>query len=48
MATQCFITENRPNVRGLVLCGSAEFKDQLQNSDVFDPRLLKAVIKVTE
>ena len=34
MAVQCFISDNRPNVRGLVMCGSAEFKDQLARSEV--------------
>jgi peptide chain release factor subunit 1 len=45
-AVTCFISDNKPNCRGIVLAGSAEFKDQLSSSDVFDPRLLKAVIKV--
>ena len=48
LATQYFITDNKPNVRGLVLAGSADFKNELQTSDLFDPRLLKAVIKVVD
>ena len=48
LATQYFITDNRPNVKGLVLSGSAEFKNDLQNSDLFDPRLAKVVIKVVD
>jgi peptide chain release factor subunit 1 len=43
-AVQMFITDNKPNVRGLVLCGSAEFKNDLAASDLFDPRLLKVSI----
>merc|ERR1712146_381149 len=48
LATQYFITDNKPNVRGLVLAGSADFKNELQTSDLFDPRLLKVVIKVVD
>ena len=40
-----FITDNKCNVKGLVLAGSAEFKDDLFSSDLFDHRLLKNVIK---
>ena len=40
-----FITDNKCNVKGLVLAGSAEFKDDLFSSDLFDQRLLKNVIK---
>jgi peptide chain release factor subunit 1 len=39
LCTQLFITENRINVTGLVLAGSAEFKNDLQDSDLFDARL---------
>ncbi len=41
LATHFFITDNKPNVRGIVLAGSADFKSELQTSDMFDPRLLK-------
>jgi len=37
--TQVFITNDKPNINGLVLAGSAEFKMQLAGSDWFDPRL---------
>jgi peptide chain release factor subunit 1 len=47
-ATQFFITDNKCNVCGIVLAGSAEFKNDLQNSDHFDPRILKNVIKVVD
>lgn len=48
VAVNCFITDDRPNVRGLVLAGSAEFKNDLQTDDNFDPRLLKVVIKTVD
>lgn len=35
-----FITDNKANVVGLVMAGSADFKTELQMSDLFDPRLL--------
>jgi peptide subunit release factor 1 (eRF1) len=43
LCTQLFVTENRINVTGLVLAGSAEFKNDLQESDLFDPRLKSKV-----
>jgi len=48
MATQYFITNDRPNVLGLVLAGSAEFKDSLFQSDMFDPRLKAVVMKIVD
>lgn len=49
MATQMFITDGqRPNVQGIVLAGSADFKSELMRSDLFDPRLAKIVIKMVD
>ena len=49
MATQLFVTDGqRPNVQGLVLAGSADFKAELMRSDLFDPRLAKIVIKMVD
>lgn len=48
MATQFFITNDRPNIAGLVLAGSADFKNELNNSDMFDQRLAKIVVKVVD
>lgn len=48
LAVQFFITENKPNVAGIVLAGSADFKTELSTSDMFDPRLLRAVIKTVD
>ena len=35
-AVTCFISNDRPNVAGLVLAGSADFKTELGQSDMFD------------
>ena len=35
-------------MQGIVLAGSADFKAELARSDLFDPRLLKAVIKTVD
>jgi len=48
LATQLFITNDRPNVAGLVLAGSAEFKTKLNQSDLFDARLQVIVQKVVD
>ncbi|MEW5300656.1 MAG: hypothetical protein WDW38_005399 [Sanguina aurantia] len=48
MATQYFITNDRPNVNGLVLAGSADFKTELSQSDLFDPRLQAVVLGVVD
>lgn len=48
MATQHFITNDRPNVLGIVLAGSAEFKETLFQSDLFDPRLKAVVMKLCD
>lgn len=47
-AVSYFITNDRPNVRGLVLAGSADFKEVLFQSDLFDPRLKEVVIKIVD
>lgn len=48
MAVNFFISDNKVNVAGLVLAGSADFKTDLFQSDMFDPRLQKAVIKTVD
>ncbi|KAK9862842.1 hypothetical protein WJX84_004294, partial [Apatococcus fuscideae] len=47
-ATQFFITGDRPNVAGLVLAGSADFKTELNGSDMFDQRLGAIVLAVVD
>jgi len=49
MATQLFVPDGqRPNVQGLVLAGSADFKSELMRSDLFDPRLAKIDVKMVD
>ena len=48
LATQFFISIDKPNVAGLVLAGSAEFKNELQTSDMFDSRLQSVVLAVVD
>lgn len=48
LATQHFITGDRPNVEGLVLAGSASFKHELNKSDIFDGRLKAIVLKIVD
>jgi peptide chain release factor subunit 1 len=48
LAVQHFITNDKVNVTGLVLAGSADFKTELSQSDMFDPRLAAKVIKVVD
>lgn len=46
LATQNFITNDRPNVKGLVMAGSADFKTVISESDMFDPRLQAVLVAV--
>lgn len=46
--TATFITNDRPNVKGLILAGSADFKTDLNKSDLFDLRLSPLVIKIVD
>lgn len=49
IAAQLFITDGcRPNVQGIVLAGSADFKSELMRSDLFDGRLAKVVVKMVD
>jgi peptide chain release factor subunit 1 len=47
-AVQFFITNDRPNVAGLILAGLADFKNELSESDMFDGRLKAVVIKIVD
>ena len=47
-AVQLFISNDRPNVEGLILAGSADFKTELSQSDMFDPRLQCKVLKIVD
>jgi peptide chain release factor subunit 1 len=48
VAVQNFITNDKVNVAGIVLAGSADFKNDLNQSDLFDGRLQTKVIKVVD
>jgi len=48
LTVQHFITNDKVNVAGLVLAGSADFKTELSQSDMFDPRLAAKIIKVVD
>jgi peptide chain release factor subunit 1 len=48
LAVQQFITNDKVNVTGLILAGSADFKTELAQSDMFDQRLQAKIIKVVD
>lgn len=48
VATQLFISADKPNITGLILAGSADFKTELSQSDMFDPRLQSKIIKLVD
>eukprot|EP01113_Clastostelium_recurvatum_P015271 TRINITY_DN1846_c0_g1_i2.p1 TRINITY_DN1846_c0_g1~~TRINITY_DN1846_c0_g1_i2.p1 ORF type:complete len:493 (+),score=164.71 TRINITY_DN1846_c0_g1_i2:158-1480(+) len=48
LAVQFFITNDRPNVSGLIVAGSADFKSELSASDMFDQRLRAVVLKIVD
>merc|ERR1740138_1055372 len=48
ISKQMFITNDKVNVTGLVLAGSADFKNDLAQADCFDPRLTAKVIKTVD
>ena len=48
LAVQNFITSDKVNVAGIILAGSADFKNDLNGSDMFDNRLASKVIKVVD
>jgi len=48
ISKQMFITNDKVNVTGLVLAGSADFKNDLAQADCFDPRILAKVIKTVD
>ncbi|CCK72563.1 translation termination factor eRF1 KNAG_0K01990 [Huiozyma naganishii CBS 8797] len=48
VAVQNFITNDKVNVKGLVLAGSADFKTDLAKSELFDSRLAAKIIKIVD
>lgn len=47
-AVTLFISNDKPNISGLILAGSADFKTELSQSDMFDPRLQAKIIKLVD
>lgn len=45
---QFFITDERVNVAGIVFAGSAELKEEVYGSDMLDPRIKNAVVKIVD
>merc|ERR1739838_1044469 len=48
VAVQLFLTNDKANVSGLIMAGSADFKTELGHSDMFDQRLQAKVIKLVD
>ncbi|KAI5100679.1 eukaryotic peptide chain release factor subunit 1 [Silurus meridionalis] len=47
-AVQLFVSNDKVNVASVVLAGSADFKTELSQSDMFDPRLQAKVLKLVD
>merc|ERR1719516_635381 len=47
-AVQLFISSDKANISGLILAGSADFKTELSQSDMFDQRLQAKIIKLVD
>jgi len=45
IATQVFVSDAKPNVKGLIIAGSADFKTELTTSDLWDQRLEQVLIR---
>jgi len=48
LAVQFYITNDRANVAGLIVAGSADFKSELSSSDMFDQRLRTIILKIVD
>ncbi|KAG0228391.1 Polypeptide release factor (eRF1) in translation termination [Actinomortierella wolfii] len=48
LAVQHFITNDKVNVTGIVLAGSADFKTELGQSDLLDQRLQAKIVKIVD
>ena len=48
LCTTHFISNDKPNVAGLVLAGSAAFKNELSTSEMFDKRLVPMIVKIVD
>merc|ERR1712232_628191 len=45
IASQIFISDAKPNIKHLIIAGSADFKTELTTSDLFDQRLEQILVK---
>ena len=43
-----FISDNLLNVNGIIIAGSAEFKDELKKSETFDPRIKSKILSLVD
>lgn len=48
VSVQMFITQDKCNVAGLILAGSADFKTNLSQSDMFDQRLVAKILQLVD
>lgn len=48
LATQNFIKDDKPTVKGLILAGSANFKTVIAESDLFDKRLVEIIVTIVD
>ncbi|XP_033632504.1 eukaryotic peptide chain release factor subunit 1 [Asterias rubens] len=48
VAVTLYISNDKPNIAGLILAGSADFKTELSQSDMFDPRLQNKILKLVD
>ncbi|KAI9329160.1 hypothetical protein BDR26DRAFT_900359 [Obelidium mucronatum] len=48
LSAQLFITDEKVNCAGIILAGSAEFKTELGQSNLFDSRLQEKIIKTVD
>ncbi|GAA5796843.1 Electron transfer flavoprotein alpha-subunit [Helicostylum pulchrum] len=48
LAVQLFITNDKVNCVGLIFAGSADFKTELSQSDLLDPRLRAKIVKIVD
>lgn len=45
---KAFITNNMPNVQGIVMGGYADIKQNVYDNNTFDERIKKVVVKVID
>lgn len=46
--SKCFLKDNKATVKGIILAGNADFKNKLNDSNVFSPVLKDIVIKILD